>query len=88
VLAAQRTGPLSAVCGRARQTFAASSAGERPVWVVTERAVFRLRAGVGLELTEVRWCWADSHHLCCQHFPRILAKPPLLEQRAVVQLRY
>ena len=24
------------------------------MWVVTERAVFRLRAGVGLELTEVR----------------------------------
>lgn len=37
-----------------RQTFAASSAGERPVWVVTERAVFRLRPGAGLELVEVR----------------------------------
>ena len=36
------------------QTFAASSAGERPVWVVTERAVFRLRPGAGLELVEVR----------------------------------
>ena len=36
-----------------RQTFAASSAGERPVWVVTERAVFRLRPGAGLELMEV-----------------------------------
>ncbi len=39
------------------------------MWVVTERAVFRLRAGVGLELTEVRCCRAGSHQLCCQHSP-------------------
>ena len=46
-----------------RQTFAASSAGERPVWVVTERAVFRLRPGTGLELMEVRNLHVSRHML-------------------------
>jgi propionate CoA-transferase len=35
------------------KTFAASSAGGRPILYVTERAVFRLREGRGIELTEI-----------------------------------
>lgn len=35
------------------KTFAASTAGGRPIFYVTERAVFRLREGEGLELIEV-----------------------------------
>lgn len=37
----------------AGKTFAGSSANGREVLYVTERAVFRLREGEGLELTEV-----------------------------------
>ena len=36
-----------------QKTFAASSANGREIVYVTERAVFRLREGKGLELTEV-----------------------------------
>ena len=35
------------------KTFSAASAGDRPVLYITERAVFRLRPGQGLELCEV-----------------------------------
>jgi hypothetical protein len=41
----------------AQKTFAASSAAGRPVLYVTERAVFRLREGAGLQLTEVCLFW-------------------------------
>lgn len=37
----------------AEKTFAASSAKGRPILYVTERAVFRLREGEGIELTEI-----------------------------------
>ncbi len=36
-----------------QKTFAASSARGRPVLYVTERAVFRLAEGAGIELIEV-----------------------------------
>ncbi|KAK9845414.1 hypothetical protein WJX81_005954 [Elliptochloris bilobata] len=53
-LKVEREGRVRKFCRSVcEKTFAASGAGERPVWVITERAVFCLRPGAGLELVEV-----------------------------------
>lgn len=48
-----------------QKTFAASSANGRPIMYVTERAVFKLVEGKGLELVEV----APGAKPCIKHSP-------------------
>lgn len=55
-----------------QKTFAASSANGRPIMYVTERAVFKLIEGKGLELVEV----APGMQQYIQHTP--LPTPPSL----------
>ena len=55
-----------------QKTFAASSANGREIMHVTERAVFRLRGGQGLELTEVAPGMASHMNADKQGFSQVI----------------
>ena len=67
----------------AQKTFAASAAHGRPVLYVTERAVFRLVEGRGIQLTEARLPMASTPpHLACMRLCMQSASFPCLSLHA------